>query len=151
MTRTLVVASTLHTWQVHINGHSLNPSLIPTLSDLPMVLSIPEISLLLSLLTDLTTCIGNPDHDFVDLGKAKRNEQFLSPTSNVVAYLDRNACVCLDGEYYPVTVRSSQCHLLIDTALPRCPACSKFRHNLRAQLSRSSSRLSSIKMKTNYR
>ena len=151
VTRTLVVASTFHTWQVYIHGHLLNPSLIPLLCDLPLVLNVPDISLLLSRLSNLSTCVGNTDHDFVDLSKSKKNEQFLSPTQNVVGYLDRNACVCLNGEYYPLTVRSSQCHLLVDNSkLPRCPACSIFRNNLRALLSRSM-RHSQIKLKTNFR
>ena len=134
VTRSLVISRVSQMWQVHIHGHLLNPSNIPSLANIPTTLNGDTASLLLKQLSQLRTCVGNPEEKFVSLGKAKKNSCFLSPNKEMVAYLDEYACVTLQNQVYTATVRSSKCHLLTDEE--RCPVCSKYRKNLLAQHSR---------------
>ena len=69
--RSLVVSS-CQTWRVHIHGHLLDPSVIPSLASIPTTLDITTINLLLSELEKLSTCAGNPDDNFVTLAKSRR-------------------------------------------------------------------------------
>ena len=66
-------------WQVHIHGHLLNPSNIPSLANIPTTLNGDTASLLLKQLSQLRTCVGNPEEKFVHLGKAKKNGCFFIP------------------------------------------------------------------------
>ena len=132
VTRSLVIDQADKTWQIHIHNHKLEPSLIPSLTGIPAKLTPSSASLLLHQLSQLKTCVGNPD--FISLGKEKKNLLFLSSEKSVVAFLDRNACVYAYDQCYPVTVRCSTCHLLSEDI--RCSVCSQHRSNLRAQLSR---------------
>ena len=150
VTHSLTINKAQQTWRVHIHGHLLNPSQIPTFADIPAKLNASSVSVLLSRLSELNICVGNPDPEFTNLGKNKKNGHFLSADKAVVAYLDRSACVSLHGHQYPVTVRCYNCHLLTDGL--RCPVCSWFRNNLHAQLSRAMrSRTMEKSKKTNYR
>ena len=134
ITRSLVINKAHQTWRVHVHGHLLDPSNISSLADVPVTLDGNAASLLLKNLSQLKTCVGNPEEKFVSLGKKKRNGCFLSPNKEVVAYLDEYACVTLKNQVYTATIRSSKCFLLTDEQ--RCPACSRYRKNLLAQHSR---------------
>lgn len=151
LTRSIVINKAQFSWQLHVYGHQVDPSTIPSLADIPAQLNCSSaVSLLLSRLADLNTCVGSPDSSFVTLCKAKKNMQFLSSDKKVVAYLDAYACVFIDGHCYPSTVRCSDCSLL--TTSVRCDTCTKFRNNLRAQYSRSlKSRRAFYSKNTNYR
>ena len=150
VTRSVVVSKAHQTWQVHIHGHHVNPSIIPSLADIPVKLNGTSTSLLLTRLSQLYTCAGNPDPIFIALGKAKKNCQFLSADNHVMAYLDCNACVSLDGQVYPVTVCCSDCHLLAENV--RCLVCPLFHKNLQAQHSQAMRTRTIEKNKnTNYR
>lgn len=148
VTRSLVINEATRLWQVHINGHPVDPVVVPQLVDLPAKVNSTSASVLLHYLTMLKTCAGNPDPTYVALGKSKKNAKFMSADGKVVAYLDSNACVYVGEECYPVTVRCSACHLLTDTV--HCDICHQFRHNLCAQHSRSL-RIRSASKNTNYR
>lgn len=134
VTRSLVVSYSCRTWQVHIHGNLVNPSIIPTLADIPSKLDATTTSLLLQRLSKLNACSGNPEANFTALANAKKNQQFLSTNKAVVAYLDASAWVTANGKVYPVTVRCSKCHLL--TAEVHCQECHRYRNVLRARCSR---------------
>ena len=108
-------------------------------------------SILLNRLSELKICAGNPEPKFISIGRTKKNSQFLSPDSEVMAFLDNNACVSANGLEYPITVRCSKCHLLTDEV--RCPVCTKYRKNLVAQEAHITKQTCMLQKssKTNYR
>lgn len=124
VTRSMVV-SCCKTWRVHINGHLLDRSAVPLLAGIPRTLDAGTTSQLLQRLDELDTCAGNPDHKFITFARSKKAGQFLAKDKSVVAFLDDNACVMIDGQEYPVTVRCSKCHLL--TKGVRCVECQRYR------------------------
>ena len=130
VTRSLVVDQTNQTWKVHINSHLLDPGRISSLADIPTTVDSSTIVLLLERLGQLKTCAGNPDEQFVSLSKSRRNGCFLTHTKEVMAYLDTNACIMVEDQTYPATVRSSKCRLL--TPNKRCVECSSYRKTLLA-------------------
>ena len=71
VTHSLVIDQADKTWKIHI--HKLEPSLIPSLTGIPSKLTPSSAYLLLHQLSQLKTCIGNPDPDFISLGKEKRS------------------------------------------------------------------------------
>ena len=107
--RSLVVDSSSRTWRVHIHGHQLDPSLVPTLVTVPSTLNGSSTSLLLQQLNQLKTCAGNPDVRFVTLAESRKNGRFLSSDKAVVAYLDSSACVTVDGQEFPVIQSDVPC------------------------------------------
>ena len=72
VTRSVVINKFEQTWHVHIHGNQVNPLLIPSLADIPDKLSDSTTSLLLSRITDLNICTGNPETIFVELGRTKK-------------------------------------------------------------------------------
>lgn len=72
VTRSLVINEATRLWQVHINGHPVDPVVVPQLVDLPAKVNSTSASVLLHYLTMLKTCAGNPDPTYVALGKSKR-------------------------------------------------------------------------------
>ena len=151
VTSSLVINGSQQTWQVHIHGHKLDPSVISNLADIPNNLDVNTASILLNRLSELKICAGNPEPKFISLGRTKKNSQFLSPDSEVMAFLDNNACVSANGLEYPITVRCSKCHLLTDEV--GCPVCTKYRKNLVAQEARITKQTCMLQKssKTNYR
>ena len=134
ITRSLVIDKSGE-WQLHINGHLVNATVVPLLASFPKVLPESDAFKLMTIVNDLNTCVGNPDPKFVTLGKAKKNRYFLSVKKEIVAYLDNNAVVTVNGETYPETVRCSECYLL--TTEIRCPVCISYRASLTSQYHRS--------------
>ena len=64
------------TWQLHIHGHPVNTSLISSLSVFPSTVKDESvISDLLTAVNQLKTCIGNPRPNYVNLGKAKKEQR----------------------------------------------------------------------------
>ena len=149
VTRSLVVKED-RSWQVHVHSHPIDLSIIPTIAGIPSELDRESATLLLSQIAELQTCVGNPEPKFIALGEAKKNGRFLSAAKEVVAYIDRSACVAVGGLQYPSTVRCSKCHLLTNNV--RCSECITYRKNLIAQHSRASRHNSSEQSKKiNYR
>ena len=81
----------------------------------------------LLLLDKLTICPGHPDHHLISMAKHKEGK-FMSQSGDVTAYLDSNAAVELNGQTYCKTIRSSSCHLLINSS--KCPECVRYRSTL---------------------
>ena len=149
VTRSLIVRED-GSWVLHVNGHLVNPDNVPSLHSFPPLLSRDSISLLLSQLGDLRTCVGNPEQKYVALGEAKKKEQFLSEGRSVVAYVDRNACVVVNEQKYASTIRCSKCHVL--TSNVRCSVCTTYRRSLNAQCSRAARLSNHVQSKNiNYR
>ena len=144
VTRSLIVKQD-HSWVLHANGHLVNPANVPSLQSFPSSLSNDSISLLLSQLGDLHTCIGNPEQKYMALAETKKNRQFLSEEKDVVAYMDRNACVVVGDRQYASTVRCSKCHIL--TNAMRCSVCATYRRSLNAQCSRAARFSNSVRSK----
>ena len=137
-------------WALNVHGHTVDSSKVPSLQSFPDKLSGESVTLLLNEVADLHTCIGNPEQKYTVLGEAKKYGQFLSANKEVVAYIDRNACVTVGDQQYPTTVRSSKCHLL--TSAVRCSVCTGYRKSLNAQHSRALCQNSSVRSKNiNYR
>ncbi len=134
--RSLVVDES-STWLLHIHGHPINILLIPSISVFPLTIKHDSvISDLLTTVNKLTTCVGNPELAYVNLGKAKKNGEFLSIGKQAVAFVDSNATVTIDQQVYAVTVRCVDCCLLISEGV-RCSPCQNFRKNLQTKYRRS--------------
>ena len=123
-----------HSWILHVHGHAVDPTLTPSLAEIPSLLDISSMSTLLQKVSSLNTCVGNPEAKFVALCETKKNKQFLSASKQVIAYLDSGISVILNGQEYPSTVRCSSCSLLIDGI--RCEMCTKYCKNLLTSISR---------------
>ena len=94
VTRSLVIDQADKTWQVHIHNHKLEPSLIPSLTGIPAKLTPSSASLLLHQLSQLKTYIGNPDPDFISLGKEKK-ELSVPVIRGVGCCLFGSQCLCV--------------------------------------------------------
>ena len=127
------------TWHLHVHGH-LVPSDNSVHREHPNLLNSASATTLLSELSSLHVCPGNPEQKFISIATEKRNGEFLSIKGEVVAYLDKNG----SG-----TVRTSKCHLLIENL--RCQECTKYRKNLLVQHSRILHAPAQKSKKVNYR
>ena len=75
VTRFLVIDKTGE-WQLHINGHLVDISVVPLLVSFPKVLPEFDAFKLMTIVNDLNKCVGNSDPKFVTLGKQKRTDIF---------------------------------------------------------------------------
>ena len=108
-----------------MHGHQLDPSLVPNwLLFHPHWMAALLLCCMFQWLNQLKTCAGNPDVRFVTLAESRKNGRFLSSDKVVVAYLDSNACVTVDGQEFPVTVRCFMCLL---TERVHCSECVRYR------------------------
>ncbi len=148
VTRSLIIKPDCK-WILHVNGHLVDPSVIPSLSTIPSSVSAETAGVLLENIGQLKTCPGNPDTRFVALGEKKKNGQFLSQSKAIVAYIDSGICVSDAGETYPSTIRCSNCHLLTDGS--RCTNCRSYRRNLIAQALRTQKPKSPYRLKKNHK
>ena len=99
VSRSLIVKAD-HSWILHVHGHAVDPTLTPSLAEIPSLLDISSMSTLLQKVSSLNTCVGNPEAKFVALCETKKNKQFLSASKQVIAYLDSGISVILDGQEY---------------------------------------------------
>ena len=149
VTRSLIVKQD-YSWLLHVHGHLVDPSKITPLVSIPTSLNQDSAMRLLSHIVELNTCVGNPEPEFISLGEAKKNGQFLSQEKEVVAYVDSIACVAIGEQQYARTIRCSKCHLL--TTEVRCFECAAYHKNLLSQHSRVTQRSHSAPNKTtNFR
>ena len=103
VSRSLIVQQDF-SWMLHVHGHHVNPSAVP-LSRIPSYLESETATALLETVSSLHTCIGNPEDKFTQLGKAKKNRQFLSGNGSVVAYVDVGFALCTNAkEQFSCTV-----------------------------------------------
>ena len=139
-----------YSWILHVNGHPVDPVNVPSIQRFSPLPGSDAVSFLLSEIDNLRICPGNPEGKYVELGKAKKYQQFLSEEKNVVAYVDQNACIVISDQQYASTVRCSKCSILI--AGMRCSVCASYRRSLNAQCSRAARpRNSGTSKKINYR
>ena len=73
-------------------------------------------------------CPGHPDKHFVKM-VATKGSDILSPSGNVLAYLDPTEVFKFNGEMY-CEVLSGKCHCLVKGA--KCMECADYRDSLRA-------------------
>ena len=149
VTRSLIVKQD-HSWVLHVHGHLVDPVNVPGLQAFPPTLTSESATLLLIELADLRACIGNPEEKYVALGESKKNGQFLTENGDIVAYVDRNACIAVGEQKYTSTVRCSKCHILTNDM--RCSVCTVYRRSLTAQCFRAVRLSSSVRSKkVNFR
>ena len=80
---------------------------------------------LLSTVAILAVYVGNAKNWFVELAKQKGGN-FLSTTGEDVAYVDKIACVSVEGQH--LTVHCADCQLLVSKELDssQCSVCEKY-------------------------
>ena len=73
VTHSLVINGSKKTWQLHVHGYRVDTSFMSSLSTFPSNLSNDSvISELLSVVDNLTTCVGNLEPIYVNLGNTKK-------------------------------------------------------------------------------
>ena len=138
-------------WMLHVHGHRVDPDLVPSLSKIPSCLDSETTVNLLQSVCSLNTCIGNPETKFTELGKSKKNCQFLSANGTVVAYVDSGHVLLNNAEeQFPCTVRCINCHLLTAAESKRCSVCTIYQNTLFSLCSRTGKKAVRHKT-TNYR
>lgn len=94
-------------------------------------INVREFVEVISLLERLNICAG---HHFLKMAEARKGN-FMSASGDLVAFVDRNAVVQLDGNNYAETIRVSECQLLIGTS-KKCQNCVAYRSILRSMYHR---------------
>ena len=135
------------TWQLNVHNHPVLPS-SPIVAGVGSCLDAASASVLLSRVSALHTCPGNPEPKFVSLASGKQNGEFLSSSKEVVAFLDTNGSVKVKEMCYKNTIRATKCLLLTEEL--RCAECTRYRKSLIVQHSRASVQTTMSK-KVNYR
>ena len=131
----LVVARSLvvqpdSSWMVHVHGHQVDQAHILSFLEVPSEICLATTATLLSTVATLAVCVGNAESRFVELAKQKGGN-FLSSTGEVVAYVDKIACVSVEGQQH-LTVRCANCQLMVSKELDshQCSLCEKYRKTL---------------------
>ena len=134
------------TWTVYINGHLVDQS-VPPITSIPPC-STGETAVVLQKINTLKICPGNPETRYVAVAENKKNKQFVSHSK---AYIDSGFCVEFNGNSYPATVRSTNCHLLTEDK--QCAECKGYHRNLSTLALRfeKMKRPSCVKSYKNYR
>ena len=99
------------------------------LSNVPNKVDHESLRTLLAKLDGCRVCPGHPDTHFVEMVMAKKGTLTSSDGKEIVAALDSNAPVELNGEVYTQTVRHRSCEILTNGT--KCPQCVKYRDSLR--------------------
>ena len=131
VTHCLIVHTDL-TWSLYVHNHDLTQENCSQLKTLPKGLSVESLNFLLQQLERLHVCSSQPDSHFVSMVNARRGK-ILSHDGRVVAYTD-NCSVALNGQLYPITVRTSSCEVI--STSEKCTACKAYRSTLRAMYHR---------------
>jgi len=114
-------------WSLAIHGKVVQ---CPALAEHPERLTSSSLLDLLHKIDALKVCPGHPDKQFVQMARAK-DGVFMSQTAHSPsAVLCSNGPYCLNGQMYDETVRSTRCHILVQSA--KCPECVNYRTTLRA-------------------
>ena len=122
------------TWKVWVHGHEVNKVECPPIQNISDHLN--SKAALVKLMVALNTanvCPGHPDLHLCSFIEPKHNK-LTCKNGNIVAYLDTNCCVTLNGDTYPQTIRTASCQLLVLGT--KCDACVDFRSSLRAMHNR---------------
>ena len=108
-----IIVNSDFSWLVYIHCNQVDQMRCPALSNVPEKLFSQSLQMLVSLLERFNVCPGHPDKHFVEMGISK-NGKFLSKDGeNIVAKVDDYSKVFLNGKRYDVTVRSSNCELVV--------------------------------------
>ena len=102
-----------------------------SIASIPPCLTGETAVVLLQKINTLKICPGNPEKRYFALAENKNNKQFVSHSKEVIAYLDSGFCVEFNGNSYPATVRSTNCHLLSEDN--QCAECKGYRRNFSTQ------------------
>ncbi len=116
------------TWQVSVHGHTISSDCSP-LSAIPKHLTKKSTQELLTTLDTASVCAGHPDKHLLEFVKAKKGN-VLSKSGKVMATIDANAPIFLNGERYLETVRPLSCTVLVHGV--KCSSCTAYRDTLRA-------------------
>jgi len=75
--------------------------------------------------------------EFIEVAHLRKGK-FLSPSNELVAVLDENICINVDGMEYSATVRHVNCSVLLvgGEGSPVCLVCIEYRNILRSIVSR---------------
>lgn len=122
------------TWVVHVHGHKLGPLKCSVTSAIPLKLGLDDFKKLADVVTGSSICIGNPDERFIKMSESRKGE-FLSPSKEVVSFLDSGRCITVGSVTHTSTIRHCHCELLVASTSSRCKTCSRYRSNLRAMYS----------------
>ena len=124
-----IIVNSDFSWLVYIHRNQVDQMRCPALSNVPEKLSSQSLQMLVSLLERFNVCPGHPDKHFVEMGISK-NGKFLSKDGKkIVAKVDDYSKVFLNGKRYDVTVRSSNCELVVQGS--KCASCIMYRDSLR--------------------
>ena len=136
------------TWSVSIHGKNLQHIPNAPLSDIPSILTSPDLHKLICTLDVATICPGNPDDQYAPMVTAHK-DVFMSAKGEEMARLETGFPVTLNGDVYYRTIRTTQCSLLVGQG--KCSACKTYRPRLRAMWSRWSKKVSVLAKYTNNR
>ena len=149
ITRSIVIGADC-SWKVFV--HSLEVDTCPALSTIPPYLNNVSTAELVNLVDKLNVCAGHPEAKFIDF-VSKRKGKLLNRSGDVAASIDEYAPVCLNGEMFQKTIRTSQCELIVHGQ--KCRSCTNYRRTLRVLcdrwLKRDSEEVSSSSSHTNNR
>lgn len=130
VTRSLIVSQDL-SWMVHVHGHKLDPIRCSSTLSIPAELGLEDFKELVAVVTGSNVCAGNPDERFVEMAESRKGK-FLSPSKEVVSFLDSGRCVTVGGVTHTSTIRHCRCELLVANTSVRCKCCSRYRSSLRS-------------------
>lgn len=85
--------------------------------------------MLVSVLERFNVCPGHPDKHFVEMGISKNGKFMSQDREKIVAKVDDYSKVFLNGKQYDVTIRSSNCELVVQGS--KCSSCIMYRDSLR--------------------
>ena len=134
---TITVSSDL-AWSLFVYDHKINLSECSALNSFPILMDAKSLNKLVLTVDSLHVCAGQPDHNFVNMIRAKKGK-FSSSDGTVSAVID-DMPVQFEGSTYSSTVRTTKCEILCTTV--KCSACTKYRASLRSMYHRSSKKVS---------
>ena len=109
ITRSIVIGADC-SWKVFV--HSYEVDTCPAQSTIPPYLNNVSTAELIYLVKKLNVCAGYPEAKFIDF-VSKRKGKLLNRSGDAAVSIDGNALVCLNGEMFQKTIRTSQCELIM--------------------------------------
>ena len=83
-------------WKIAVHGHELTQVRCQELFSLGAKIDPRQFVQVISLMEQLHVCAGHPDEHFLKMAQDKKG-RFVSTTGDVVAFVDKNAIIQLDG------------------------------------------------------
>ena len=114
-------------WEVFVHGRRV--AKCPLLRALPEAIqSKRTFEEVFNTISSSTICTGNPDEKFKPLQEQRKGKFLDSKGDKTQAYVDMHPLrICSDGEMkvVKVSIRHSDCELLIQSSASRCSRCAK--------------------------